>query len=105
MKQKVIHIPQKSYDDLMYLAENHSLSKKKALAYSIRLAKSIADSENQLKEEIDSLFSELRGIPRDSKREIAFIIRNMSRLNRSLSIITEMQREDIEEYKYLIRNK
>lgn len=105
MKQKVIHIPQNLYDDLIYIAKKKSLGKKEALAYAIRLSKSFLDSDQQLEGEIATLFAGLRGIPRDSKREIAFIIRNMSRLNRSLSIITEMQREDIEEYKYLIRNK
>ena len=82
MKRRVIHIPQNLYDNIIYLAERKSLSKKEALSYSIRLAKSIADSENQLKEEINSLFSDLRGIPRESKREIAFQIRNLCRLNR-----------------------
>ena len=99
MKHKVIHIPQNIYDDLVYLAGRKSLSQKESLSYAIRLAKSVEDSENQLKEEIDSLFAKLRGIPPESKREIAFLIRNMSRLNRGLAIMVEILEEDIDEYR------
>ena len=95
MKHKVIRVPQNLHDDLVYLAGRKSLIKKDALEYAIRLAKSVEDSENQLKEEIDSLFAKLRGIPRESKREIAFQIRNLSRLNRGLSIMVEMLQEDL----------
>ena len=73
MKHKVIRVPQNLHDDLVYLAGRKSLSQKDALEYAIRLAKSVEDSENQLKEEIDSLFVKLRGIPQESKREIAFL--------------------------------
>ena len=97
MKHKVIRVPQNLHDDLVYLAGRKSLIKKDALEYAIRLAKSVEDSENQLKEEIDSLFAKLRGIPRESKREIAFQIRNLSRLNRGLSIMIEMLQEDLHE--------
>lgn len=97
MKHKVIRVPQNLHDDLVYLAGRKSLSQKDALEYAIRLAKSVEDSENQLKEEIDSLFAKLRGIPQESKREIAFLIRNMSRLNRGLAIMVEILREDLQE--------
>ena len=53
MKHKVIRVPQNLHDDLVYLAGRKSLIKKDALEYAIRLAKSVEDSENQLKEEID----------------------------------------------------
>ena len=51
MKHKVIRIPHNLHDDLVYLAGRKSLSQKDALEYAIRLAKSVEDSENQLKEE------------------------------------------------------
>ena len=95
MKHKVIRVPQNLHDDLVYLAGRKSLIKKDALEYSIRLAKSVEDSENQLKKEIASLFANLKGIPADAKREIAFQIRNLSRLNRGLSIMVEMLQEDL----------
>ena len=56
-------------------------------------------SSTQLKKEIASLFANLKGIPADAKREIAFQIRNLSRLNRGLSIMVEILREDIDEYR------
>ena len=74
MKHKVIHIPQNLYNDLIYLAQMKSLSQKEALSYAIRFAKSVEDSETQLKKEIASLFANLKGIPADAKREIAFQI-------------------------------
>ena len=97
MKRRVIRIPQNLYDDIIYLAERKSLSKKEALSYSIRLAKSVLESEKQLEREITSLFTTLRGIPADSKREIAYQIRNMSRLNRGLKIMIEILQEDLGE--------
>ena len=99
MKHKVIHIPQNLYNDLIYLAEMKSLSQKEALSYAIRFAKSVEDSETQKKKEIASLFANLKGIPADAKREIAFQIRNLSRLNRGLSIMVEILQEDIDEYR------
>ena len=104
MKHKVIRVPQNLHDDLVYLAGRKSLSQKDALEYAIRLAKSVEDSENQLKEEIDSLFAKLRGIPQESKREIAFLIRNMSRLNRGLAIMVEILREDLQELRFKDRS-
>ena len=104
MKHKVIRVPQNLHDDLVYLAGRKSLIKKDALEYAIRLAKSVEDSENQLKEEIDSLFVKLRGIPQESKREIAFLIRNMSRLNRGLAIMVEILREDLQELRFKDRS-
>ena len=104
MKHKVIRVPQNLHDDLVYLAGRKSLIKKDALEYAIRLAKSVEDSENQLKEEIDSLFAKLRGIPQESKREIAFLIRNMSRLNRGLAIMVEILREDLQELRFKDRS-
>ena len=99
MKHKVIRVPQNLHDDLVYLAGRKSLSQKEALSYAIRLAKSVEDSENQLKEGIDSLFAKLRGIPPESKREIAFQIRNQSRLIRGLSIMVEIS-EDLHELRF-----
>lgn len=76
-----------------------------ALDYSIRLANSVADSEEQLPKKIASFFVNTRGLSTELRREMAYIIRNLYRLNRSLWIMTEMQREDIREYKYMIHRK
>lgn len=101
MKRKLIHIHQNLYDNLIDLSERKSISKTDALEYAVRLAISISDYEEQQKKDIENIVAKLRGLTTETRREIAYQIRNQSRLNRALAIMVEMLREDIEE----LRNK
>lgn len=94
---KTIRINNTLNERVKDLANIKGISKKKAIDYAVRLSISIEESETQLKDEIASLFSGLQGIPRDSSREIAYHIRNQSRLIRGLAIMVEMLQEDLHE--------
>ena len=97
MKQKPIYINNDVYEEIQKLSIKKGISINEALSYAVRLAKSIDDSEEQHKKEIETFLASLRGIPTESRREIAYCIRHLSRTNRSLLILVEMLREDLDE--------
>ena len=70
---------------------------KRCAVVAVRLANSIDDSEKQEGKDIETFLARLRDIPTVSRREIAYCIRNLLRTNRSLSILVEMLREDLDE--------
>ena len=97
MKQEPICINNDVYEEIQKLSLKKGISINDALLYSVRLANSIDDSEEQHKKDIETFLARLRDIPTVSRREIAYCIRNLSRTNRSLLILVEMLREDLDE--------
>ena len=72
MKQKPIYINNDVYEEIQKLSIKKGISINDALSYAVRLAKSIDDSEEQHKKEIETFLARLREIPTDSRREIAY---------------------------------
>ena len=97
MKQNPIYINNDVFEEIQKLSIKKGISINDALSYAVRLANSIDDSEEQQGKDIETFLARLRGIPTDSRREIAYCIRNLSRTNRSLLILVEMLREDLDE--------
>ena len=97
MKQNPIYINNDVFEEIQKLSIKKGISINDALSYAVRLANSIDDSEKQEGKDIETFLARLRDIPTVSRREIAYCIRNLLRTNRSLSILVEMLREDLDE--------
>lgn len=97
---KTIQVSDDVYRRIKNLADDKGLSMKKTVEYAVRVTISIDEAAGQLQGDKNNLFTCLRDIPSESRREIAFQIRNQSRLIRGLSIMVEMLSEDLHELRF-----